>query len=127
MGGGYDLSQCKGALKGTMDRCEFTDKSLALSKYRNCIIKVNNKNQRKSDKEPMQFFHIFALHITPAQTNANKIMQVNTAALPISFAFAARGCFSTVTRTAGKSIDASKTPDVAFPRIIFIIDIIHYP
>ena len=31
MGGGYDLSQCKGALKGTMDRCEFTDKSLALS------------------------------------------------------------------------------------------------
>ena len=75
----------------------------------------------------MQFFHIFALHITPAQTNANKIMQVTTPALPISFAFAARGCFSTVTRTAGKSIDASKTPDVAFPHIIFISDIIHYP
>lgn len=40
MGGGYDLSQCKGALKGTMDRCEFTDKSLALSiqsLYRICI------------------------------------------------------------------------------------------
>ena len=31
MGRGYDLSQCKGALKGTMDRCEFTDKTLALS------------------------------------------------------------------------------------------------
>ena len=27
----YDLSQSKGALKGTMSRCEFTDKSLALS------------------------------------------------------------------------------------------------
>ena len=33
MGGGYDLSQCKGALKGTMGRCEFTDKSLALSRF----------------------------------------------------------------------------------------------
>jgi len=31
MGGGNDLSQCKGALKGTMDRCEFTEKTLALS------------------------------------------------------------------------------------------------
>ena len=31
MKGGYDLSQSKGALKGTMGRCEFTDKSLALS------------------------------------------------------------------------------------------------
>ena len=31
MGNGNDLSQCKGALKATMDRCEFTDKTLALS------------------------------------------------------------------------------------------------
>ena len=30
MGGGYDLFQCKGALEGTMGRCEFIDKSLAL-------------------------------------------------------------------------------------------------
>ena len=34
MGGRNDLSQRKGALKGTMNRCEFTDKTLALSKYR---------------------------------------------------------------------------------------------
>jgi len=44
IGDGNDLSHRKGALKGSMNRCEFTDKTLALSNYLVCFCTKSSMN-----------------------------------------------------------------------------------